>query len=137
MLIRGCGGLLFTVDGLSLGGVWYVPAEPRLERVPTAVSEESRHASCTQSSSRGVIEWIISILVLGIAVDALSLGLSPADAPCGMARRGGNRYNRSHVVFAKEGILQREHTTHRPTNHSGNLLDAYIVQDEFVDSITD
>lgn len=136
MLIWRCRKFHSAIDGLPLGRIGYIPAEPRLERIAAAIGEKSRHPSGSKSGDWGVIEWVVAVVVLGIAVDTLPLSLSPANAPRGMASGSGNRDNSPHVVLPKVGILQREHTTHGASNHGSNLFHTDVIQYDFVDSMS-
>lgn len=52
-----------------------------------------------------------------IAVYALSLHLSPSNAPCAVARRGRNWYDTLDIFGAKVGKLHYMHPTHRASNN--------------------
>jgi hypothetical protein len=134
VLIGRGGQLLTAIDVNPLGGVRHITTESRLEGVSGTVCEERRHAGCPKTGSRGIIERIVSIVILGIRVNTLSLSFTPANAPRGMACGCRNWHNRPNIVLAKEGIFQGEHTTHGTSNNGGDLLNTQIIQDQFVNA---
>lgn len=83
--LRGRRGVLVPADGLLLRGVGDIPAESCFEGVAASVCEEGRHASGSETCRGRVGEGVVSIVVLGVRVDALPLGFSPADTPCAMS----------------------------------------------------
>lgn len=76
---------------------------------------------------------IEQLTILGITVDALSLSLTPADAPSAVLCRCRDWHDASHVVLAKVCELEHQHATHGTTNNGSNLLDPQIIQHELED----
>jgi len=136
VLVRGVRGhrrARDRVDGLFLGQVGGVAAEAALERITAAVRQEGRHAGSAQACGGRVVECVVAVVVLGVAVDALALGLAPADAPGAVAGRRGNGDDALDVVAAEVGKFQHQHAAHGAADDGGDLAHAEVVQDELED----
>lgn len=80
-------------------------------------------------------EHLSRLTIFRVAVDALSLSLTPADPPCAVARRGGNGYNAAYIILAKIGKLQNEHAPHGTSDDGCYLFDSKVVQEHFEDAV--
>ena len=136
--VRGCRDgrrrVWLRIDGLDchrwvleLGGA----SEPAFERVSRAIGEQCRHARGGESRHR--LLGIIPICIFGIAVDALSLSLPPADAPRRMTRRRGDREDVTDVSLrCAQRPFQHCHAAHRATDRDRDRRYSEVIKHELM-----
>ena len=118
---------------IGMGRCLGASAEPALERVTGAVGEEGGHARCGEA--RGRLGGVVAVFVGGVAVDALPLGLAPADAPGRVS--GGGREGDDMADVAGRGTerpLEDGHAAHGAPDGDRDAGHAEVVEDVFVQS---
>ena len=119
-------------NGLAPRGIRNIPSESRFEGIPAPVGQECRHTRRSKARHWRVVEGVIPVIIFGIGIDALALGLAPADTPCAMLAgcRDGN--NGPNIILAKVCPFQSKHATHRTADDDGYLAYSQVVQNQFV-----